>query len=305
MSQCLMSSPTVFAGVLEEFDRYLSEVRGLRPATRECYARWVLPFLVEVARGGDAVPLMGIEPLAVRNYVTAASGSYCPASVKLIGTSIRAFLRFAFVTGRLSVDLTDSVGIVVTHRSGRIPKALSRGDLVRLLSGPDRSLAVGARDYAILVLMVRLGLRAGEVAGLTLDDFRWRAGIVNPQVKGGARTLLPLPSEVTEAVVSYLRVRPAFESRAVFVAVKGRRRPMTRGAVTAVVERYAERAGLGPVRAHRLRHTLAREVLDGGGSLAEVGQLLGHADQQTTMMYSSFDLDMLRPLARPWPVGGR
>jgi integrase len=162
---------------------------------------------------------------------------------------------------------------------------------------------MGARDYALLVVLSRLGLRAGEAARLCLDDFNWRGATVTPRVKGGRRLCLPLPHDVGQAVVAYLHRRPAgISCREAFLQVRGGPTPMTGRAVTQVVARHAARAGLGSVRAHRLRHSAARAVLSAGGSLTEVGELLGHADGQVTMAYASFDLRSLAVLTRPWPV---
>lgn len=291
---------TSYESLLGEFAGYLREVKGLSRTSEECYLRWTGLFLSEVRSAGVS-PLSGLEPWIVRYYVSALVDRFSPATVKLIATALRAFLRFAFISGHLDKNMVDAVGIVVTRRSGKIPKSLDSAELARLLGSPERGTLVGARDFAVLLLLARLGLRAGEVAGLELDDFRWREGVVNARVKGGGRTVLPLPGKVVAAVIDYLRGRPVCRSRVVFVTVRQGVRPLTRGAITQIVRRHSQRVGLGVVHAHRLRHTLAREVLDGGGSIAEVSQLLGHGDAQTTMMYSSFDLHSLRPLARPWP----
>ena len=249
------------------------------------------------------VDLGGVSAQRVRSYVTDLGGRYSPQSLKLIATAIRSFLGFAWMSGWTGCDLRPAVGAVVTHRFGRLPKALPAEDLRRLLAVPDRRTTMGSRDYALLVVLSRLGLRAGEVAGLRLDDFNWRAATVTPKVKGGRRLCLPIPHDVGQAVVAYLNRRPAgVASREVFLQVRGGPTPMTGRAVSQVVARHAARAGLGTVRAHRLRHSAARAVLCAGGSLTEVGELLGHANGQVTMAYASFDLRSLAVLARPWPV---
>ena len=177
-----------------------------------------------------------------------------------------------------------------------------------MLASPDCRTTTGLRDHALLVLLSRLGLRAGEAAGLCLDDFDWRAATVVARVKGGGRLRLPIPADVGPVVVAYLQRRPAGATcREVFVQVRGEPKPMTGRAVTQVVARHAARAGLGTVRAHRLRHSAARAVLVAGGSLSEVGELLGHANGQVSMVYASFDQQSLAVLVRPWPTaaGGR
>ena len=210
------------------------------------------------------------------------------------------------MSGWTATNLTGAVGPVITHRSGRLPRALAAEDLRTLMASPDRRTTMGLRDYALLMLLSRLGLRAGEVAGLSLDDVDWRAATVSVTVKGGGRLRLPIPADVGPAVVEYLRRRPAgVIRREVFLQVRGAPKPMTSRAVTQVVARHGVRAGLGTVRAHRLRHSAARAVLVAGGSLTEVGELLGHANGQVTMMYASFDQPSLAVLVRPWPHGGR
>jgi site-specific recombinase XerD len=286
-----------------DFERFLVAGKGVSAATRECYLRHVVPFVTELADPAGVVDFEDLSAQRVRSYVTGLGGRYAPQSLKLIATAIRSFLGLAWMSGWTGCDLTAAVGPVVTHRSGHLPRALSAEDLGRLLAVPDRRMTTGARDYAMLLMLSRLGLRAGEVAGLCLDDFNWRAATVTPRVKGGRRLCLPVPHDVGDAVVSYLRRRPAGVAyRELFLKVRGGPSPMTCRAVTQVVARRAARAGLGTVRAHRLRHSAARAVLSAGGSLTEVGELLGHADGAVTMAYASFDLRSLAALARPWPV---
>lgn len=286
--------------VLGEFEGFLERVRQVSPATSECYGRHVRAFLSSTA---GQMGLRALDGRVVRDYVTGLSGRYAPMSVRLRATSLRCFLRFAWVRGLTATDLSDAVGMVATHSAGRLPRALSADQLRELLAVPDRTSPAGTRDFAILLLLSRLGLRAGEVARFRLEDVDWRSGTLTARTKGARLLRLPVPLDVGEALVSYLRVRPASEHRQVFLTARGTPEPLTPGAVTQVVDRCARRAGLGVVHAHRLRHTAARQVLDAGGSLQEVGQLLGHATPQVTAMYSSMDLATLRFLARPWPEG--
>jgi integrase/recombinase XerD len=285
------------------FERFLLVGKGVSAATRECYVRHVRSMLSQVCDAAGVVDLGGLSAAWVRSYVTDLGGRYARQSMRLMATAVRAFLRCAWLARWTSVDLTGAVGPVITRRSGRLPRALAVEDLHRLLARPDRRTVAGARDYALLVLLSRLGLRAGEVAGLRLDDFDWPAAVVTAKVKGGGRLRLPIPADVGTAVVAYLQRRPAAATcREVFVQVRGVPTPMTRGAVTQVVARYAARAGLGVVHAHRLRHSAARAVLVAGGSLTEVGELLGHVNSQVSQMYASFDQASLAVLVRPWPM---
>jgi site-specific recombinase XerD len=285
-----------------DFRRFLLAGKGASAATRECYVRHVRAMLAEACDTAGTVDLGSLPATWVRSYITRLGGRYAPASLKLIATAVRSFLRYAWLSGWTATDLAGAVGPVITHRSGRLPRALAAEDLRKLLASPDRRTTTGLRDYALLMLLARLGLRAGEVAGLRLDDFDWPAAMVTAKVKGGGRLRLPIPADVGPVVVAYLRRRPAGAAcREVFVQVRGEPKPMTSRAVTQVVARHGARAGLGTVRAHRLRHSAARAVLAAGGSLSEVGELLGHASRQVTMMYASFDQQSLATLVRSWP----
>jgi site-specific recombinase XerD len=291
-----------FEVAISDFERFLLVGKGVSVATRECYLRHVRSMLSQVCDAAGVVDLGGLSATWVRSYVTDLGGRYAPQSMKLMATAARAFLRCAWLSGWTSVDLTGAVGPVITRRSGRLPRALAEDGVHRLLAVPDRRTATGARDYAVLILLSRLGLRAGEVAGLRLDDFDWPAAVVTARVKGGGRLRLPIPADVGMAVVGYLRRRPAIAAcREVFVRVRGVPAPLIRGAVTQIVARHAAHAGLGVVHAHRLRHSAARAVLVAGGSLPEVGELLGHANPQVSLIYASFDQSSLAVLVRPWP----
>jgi site-specific recombinase XerD len=178
----------------------------------------------------------------VRSYVTGLGRRYAPLSLKLNATAIRSFLAFAWMAGWTRRDLTGAVGTVVTHRSGRLPKSVSVAEVQRLVQVPDRRTCVGARDYAVLDMLCRLGLRAGEVAGVCLDDFDWRSATVSPKVKGGRRLTLPVPCDVGEAVVAYLQRRPADTAwREVFLRVRGAPVPLTSRAITQVLSSAADR----------------------------------------------------------------
>lgn len=287
---------------VDDFGCFLLAGKGASAATQECYVRHVRAMLAEACDAEGMADLGNLSATWVRSYVTQLGGRYAPASLKLIATAVRSFLRFAWVSGWTAADLAGAVGPVISHRSGRLPRALSAEDLRRLLASPDRRTTTGLRDYALLMLLARLGLRAGEAAGLRLDDLDWHAATVTAKVKGGGRLRLPIPADVGPVVVAYLRRRPAGTGcREVFMQVRGEAKPMTSRAVTQVVARHGARAGLGTVRAHRLRHSAARAVLAAGGSLGEVSELLGHANRQVTMMYASFDQQSLAVLVRPWP----
>ena len=295
--------PVLVEDVLSAFGDFLKTYKGVAVSTRECYLRHVRTFLSELADPEGAIDLRVVSIVRARSYVTDRGGRYAAESLKLIATALRSFLRFAWLSGWTDGDLSGAVGTVVTHRSGRLPKALTADQVRRLLASPDRGTLLGVRDYALLLLLSRLGLRAGEVAGLRLDDVNWKAGTITALVKGGGTLTSPLPHDVGQALVAYLQRRPtAAGYREMFLQVRAEPKPMTRFAVTEVVSRRAAAAELGTVRAHRLRHSAALAVLAAGGTLTEVGELLGHSTAQVSMGYASFDLTSLAVLARPWPA---
>ena len=194
---------------LDAFAGHLREVKGSSRSTVEVYVRHVRPFVALLTGAEGSVDLHDLSAARVRSYVTALGGRYAPQTLKLIATALRAFLGFAWVSGWTCSDLHDAVGPVVTHRSGRLPRALEPQDVRRLLASPDQGTTTGARDYAMLLLLSRLGLRAGEVASLQLDDIDWAAATLSVVVKGGGRRTFPIPQDVGQALVAHLRRRPA------------------------------------------------------------------------------------------------
>ena len=184
-----------------------------------------------------------------------------------------------------------------------LPRHLTQEEAARILDSCDLATVTGRRDRAVLLLLARMGLRAGEAAGLRLDDIDWRAGEITVQGKGNRHERLPLPPDVGEALAAYLRDgRPArAHGREVFAGVRAPHRPLTRGAVTQIAASASQRCGLGTVFAHRLRHTAAAGMLSAGASLEEIGQVLRHREARTTAIYAKVDYDRLRGLARPWP----
>ena len=226
-------------------------------------------------------------------------------SAKAMVTSLRAFLRFAHATGRTAVPLAGAVPAVASWRLSALPRGLKAAEVEMLLAGCGRGTATGLRDYAVLSLLARLGLRGAEAAGLQLDDIDWRAGEIAVTGKGSRTERLPLPAPAGEALAAWLTGgRPRCGSRAVFVTVRRPYRQLTPEAVRAVMGRACDRAGLERRGTHRFRHALATEMLRAGASLPEVGQVLRHRNQLSTSVYAKVDQGALRPLARPWPGAG-
>jgi len=295
------------AALIEEhYATYLREERGLAHATLINYLALVDRFLLD-RFGKGPVRLAQLQARDVTRFVLRRAHTMSPGRAKLLVTALRSFLRFVFVRGETPIDLTPSVPTVADWRLAKLPKFIPAQDVQRLLRACDRRSATGRRDYAVLLLLARLGLRASEVVQLTLEDIDWTAGEFIVRGKGARHDRLPLPADVGEAVVQYLRRdRPRCPSRRVFICAKAPRQgfegPST---VCTIVRRAIARAGLQtPTRgAHLLRHSLATDLLRRGGSLAEIGELLRHRSPDTTALYAKVDLGALREVAQPWPGG--
>jgi site-specific recombinase XerD len=223
-------------------------------------------------------------------------------------TALRSFLRFLYQRGDITSDLASALPSVANWRLSHLPKSLLPEQVERLLASCDRQTAIGRRDFAILLLLARLGLRAGEVVALTLEDLDWEAGAFTVHGKGNRREQLPLPEDAGDALVDYLRHgRPPCTSRRVFIRGRAPHQGFSSSvAVCDVVRRALVRAGLNPPfkGAHLLRHSLATSMLRGGASLGEIGDILRHCRPETTQIYAKVDLDALRALTPPWPGGG-
>lgn len=288
--------------LLERYWRFLVEERGLVDtvvAQYETGARLFAGFAAE--RGLELAEVSAAE---VSSFVA----GHCANPVKFappeLATIVRGFLRFLYVEGVIGLPLAQAVPPVASWSGSRLPKALPPGAPSRLLRSCDRRTAHGRRDYAMLMLLARLGLRAGEIVALGLDDFDWRTGEVLIHGKGRRDERLPLPGDVGEAVVGYLRRgRPHTECRAVFVRMAAPLVGLSRASVTYTVYAACDRAGLPRASAHRLRHTLATDLLRAGSSLAEVGQVLRHRSISATAIYAKVDHQALAGLARTWPGG--
>jgi integrase/recombinase XerD len=265
------------------------------------YVDLVRPFVAHHA--GSSIAGLGLVRAGdVTSFLTARSRRLAPKTAQRLATALRSLLRFWHLQGLTGEDLSTAVPKIANRRAA-LPRPLEPGRVHVLLASCDRQSADGRRDLAMLTLLARMGLRAGEVAGLRLDDIDWRHGQITIWGKGNRRDQLPLPADVGEAMVAYLRDgRPATAlDRSVFIRIKAPHRGLTAGGVTQAVAAAARRAGLGTIYAHRLRHSAATAMLAGGGSLAEVGQVLRHRRPHTTAAYIKVNIEALRALARPWP----
>lgn len=295
--------PGPVEGLLGRYGEYLLVERGLTAGTVRGYVDAVRPFVVGRRRGDD-LDWTGLTGAEVTGFVVAVCPGRAVGTAKLIVCALRSLLRWLHLTGQIPAPLADAVPAVAGWRLAGLPKGLTPGQLRALLASCDRRTATGRRDYAVLLLLSRLGLRAGEVAALRLEDIDWRCGQIQVRGKGNRVERLPLPADVGAAIAAYLRRgRPGTAlDRAVFVRVHAPHRALTTGGITMIVFDNAARAGLGKVHAHRLRHTAATGMLQAGSPLAEVGQVLRHRSALTTAMYAKVDRDALGTLARPWPL---
>jgi integrase/recombinase XerD len=301
------SRPLSAAGeLLEQYRRYLTVERGLTAGTARGYVDIVRPFVESRMTSTGEVALWDLSPADVLGFLLAETGRRSRKSAKLLVSALRSLLGFWHVKGLIGRPLAGAVPSVAGWRLAGLPRALEAEQVRALLESCDRSTVAGQRDFAIVTMLVRLGMRSAEVAGLRLDDIDWRAGEIVVRGKGDRIERLPLPADVGEAIAVYLRdARPAgFAGREVFVRIKAPLRQLTTGGVTQVVVSASKRAGIGEVTAHRLRHTAATELLRAGAPLHEIGELLRHRSVLTTAIYAKVDRDRLRELARPWPTGG-
>jgi integrase len=232
------------------------------------------------------------------------SSAVSVATTQNFVAGLKSFLRFCFVEGLVALDLSEAALAITGRRRSSLPRGISAADAKALLASCDRRSALGRRDYALLVVLLRLGLRRSEVAGLCLDDIDWRAGEVVVRGKGAREDRLPLPADVGEAIAAYLRRgRPQGDRREVFLRARAPYGPIASGTVASSVRRACRRAGIAEVGSHRLRHTVACEMVAAGVPLVEIAQVLRHHSLQTTAVYARVDVDRLRLLAAPWPGG--
>src|SRR6266566_2599456 len=287
------------SALIAEFTEYLRCERGLAPMTVGAYSSRAARFLARYAPGGDPAV---ITPGDVSAAVVAEASSLSASGGQYFACSLRAFLRYCHVRGLIDADVSAAALGVTGRRATMLPRGLEPGQVEALLAACDRDEPVGRRDYAVILLLARLGLRAGEAARLRLDDISWRAGEIGIRGKGGQYDVLPLPADVGAAIADWLRSgRPAVAFREVFTTVLAPTRPVTREAVGCIVRRTAVRAGLPAFGAHRLRHTAACAMVGARVPLAGIGQVLRHRSLTVTAGYARVDLARLRPLARPWP----
>ncbi len=296
-----------WADILSRYEKHLRSERGLVTTTISSYSSFIRKFLVEHFQQGDFL-LTEAKASDISDFILRHAPGMSVAVARRTATAFRSFFRFLLQEGELRTDLAAAVPPVADWRGATLPKFLAPDKVKRVLEACDRRTAAGRRDYAILLLLARLGLRAGEVVGLRLEDINWRCGEILVRGKGLLHDRMPLPADVGEALAAYLhRSRPACQTRRVFVCMQAPRRALAQSStLSAIVRRALARADLDPPSkgAHLLRHSLATSMLRSGATMGEIGEVLRHRDPNTTEIYAKVDFDSLRSLAQPWPMGG-
>lgn len=282
---------------LEAFRAYLVEERGLSEGTVVADVH-VAGLFLATRPASD----LGLEQLTSGEIIDFVRYQCEGRGSAYITAGLRAFLRFCHVTGLIPRPLVGAVPKVASWRLASLPKAVDPPIVAALVASCDRRTTFGRRDFAVLILLARLGLRAGEVTSLRLEDIDWRSGDILIRGKGPRLERLPLPSDVGEAIAGWLRRgRPRCAAREVITRVRAPHGPLTPGGIAAIVHAACLRAGVDHIGAHRLRHTAATEMLRAGAGLVEIGQVLRHRSLITTAIYAKVDRDGLRELASPWP----
>jgi len=290
------------ARLLREYETYILEDRGLASLTASRCVRTAQRFFADLGVG-DVADVRRLSTADISGFVLRKASSMAIRSAKLMVTELRALLRYLHVRG-ICGDLSAAALAVAGHRHARLPRHIPWKEVQQLLSSCDLGTAIGQRDHAIMLLLARLGLRAGEVAALELSDMDWTDGKILVRGKDSQYDWLPLPEEVGEAIVRYLRRgRPSSDSRKLFLTSLAPHGDPSTSAVRAVVRRACDRAHLPRRSAHQLRHTAATQMLRGGASLQGIAEVLRHKSLDTTAIYAKVDHLALRPLARPWPGG--
>jgi integrase/recombinase XerD len=297
-------NPSPIEQHLLAYEAYLQGARALSRQTIVNYRPFVRDFLVHRFGGGE-VSLAQLRASDVTGFVQQKVSRVNMRRAKILTTALRSFLSYGRYCGDITLDLASAVPIVANWSLSTIPRAIGPDEVSRLLASIDRLTPIGCRDYAMILALARLGLRSSEVVSLELDDIDWVAGEIRVLGKNGRRNDLPLPADVGEAIADYLRKwRPPNASRRVFLRdkapIRGFEGPCGLGSV---IRRSLKRASIDSptTGAHQFRHGLASEMLRGGASLGEIGEVLGHRHPQTTAIYAKVDLNALRTLALPWP----
>jgi len=293
------AAATAVDELIESYRLWLSVERGLAAETVRGRIQTARRFLQSFGEVHGSVGL--ITGADVTRFLLAECERVSAASAGVTVSGLRSLLRYLASCGLADLGLAEAVPAVAHWRDAHLPGFPPPVEVDLLLASVNREGLIGARDYAVLLLLARLGLRAVEVARLRTGDVDWRAGVITIDGKGHQRGRLPVPDDVGEALVSYLTRRAASRTDRVFLTPRAPVRPIEAAGVRSIVRRAYRRAGLQPVAAHQLRHALASSMVREGASLVAVGQVLRHRHLESTRIYAKVDLERLRLAARRWP----
>lgn len=284
---------------LVAFRSWMVAHRGLMPRTLDDYCR-VIGHLFS-ALGRDVTKY---NAQSVRSFILHCAATHGGDQAQRMGAAVRAFLRYSAALGECKAELVQAVPAVASWRGASLPRYVAAAEVKRIVSACDRRTAVGRRDHAILLLLARLGLRAGDVSGLLLGDVDWELGGLLVDGKGRRQDRLPLPQDVGDGILGYLRRgRPLTDDEHVFIRSRPPWKGLTRCAISDIVDRAIRRAGVkAPFHgAHLLRHSLATKMVRDGASLSSIAKVLRHRSIETTAIYAKVDVALLRDVVQPWP----
>jgi len=297
------------AAILQQYQNYLRKDRGLAENSLRVYLPLIRAFCASQRTPTTRVFLRSLNASVIRDFLLKQTRNRSAEYVRLLATALRSFLRFLFLSGQVPLDLSPSVPRVCKYRQSVPPAFLSPQEVTRVLTATNPATPRGRRDYAILLLLARLGLRAGEIVTLELGDILWRSAEIVVRGKGGTVEHLPLLQDIGEALAAYLRQdRGANASRRIFLRMWAPRIGLTGPAAVGHIVRLAlARAGVrrsGRGAAHLFRHGLATRMIRQGASLPEIAEVLRHRSQMTTSGYTQVAFEALRQVAQPWPARG-
>ena len=289
------------------YENFLLTERGLSTVTGSRYWPYIRRFIFERS-GNKSMGFCELCPQDIDRFLLSHAREQTPKTAQLMVSAMRSFLRFLFRFGETKCDLSTAVPTVAAWRLSEVPKHIEPEKVESLLESCNRATSVGRRNYAILLLIARLGLRAGEIVALKLGDINWRAAELTVQGKGQICDRLPLPQSVGEALAVYLKNdRPKCSTRRVFVRARAPYRGLKGSStVSTIVRRAVEKSGINTPNkgAHLLRHSLATNMLRNGASMTEIGELLRHRSPNSTEIYAKVDIEGLRSIVRIWPEKG-
>ncbi len=292
----------------QEYVEYLRHQRGLRESSID-QSWWVADRFLQFRFGEADGDLAQIVAPDIVRFLQHLGSRGRPDRSKSTASHLRNFLMFLFKSGKTGANLAPGIPRVAQKYAARLPRHLMPEQVETLLGAVKTDATTGRRDYAMVLLQARLGLRATEVVAIQIDDIDWRAGELIVRGKGQLHDRMPLPEDVGEALASYIRHDRATASRSLFVTLRAPRRPFKSAQILnwILVDAF-KKTGLAPptpyVGSHILRHSLATNMVRRGASLDEIGDMLRHRSRQSTMIYARMDVDGLRSIAQPWPAAG-